>query len=144
MTYATEIRSLLEELARRASPLTALGGHVRYDAPDGAMTADLIGRIRKHKAELLELLRTLGNGRSTFDLPDPGNVRRRYCRKFAPPIGPAGIGRCDEGLPAGEESPDAWHTCTLFEVGPARALEHQKVWAALLPVPRIVGDERDG
>jgi hypothetical protein len=50
------VKALLDELCSRGVVLTASGDKLCYKAPRGALTADLVDRLRKHKAELLRLL----------------------------------------------------------------------------------------
>lgn len=47
---------LLLELNRRGVRLTAEGDRLRYEAPPGALTAELLDAMRKYKPELLCLL----------------------------------------------------------------------------------------
>lgn len=52
MTPAT----LVLELTRRGVRLAPEGGRLRYEAPPGALTVDLLAALREHKAAILELL----------------------------------------------------------------------------------------
>lgn len=47
---------LLRELARRGVKLTAHGDRLRYEAPPGALTLEMLAAMREHKAALVELL----------------------------------------------------------------------------------------
>ena len=47
---------LLAELRRRGVKLTVNGDRLRYEAPRGALTPELLEAMRQHKPELLRLL----------------------------------------------------------------------------------------
>ena len=55
---AAPITELLRELHRRRITLTAEGADLRCSAPPGALTEDLVARLRAHKAQLLVALRS--------------------------------------------------------------------------------------
>lgn len=50
------LAELLRELTRRGVKLTVNGDHLRYEAPRGAVTPDLLEAMRQHKPALEALL----------------------------------------------------------------------------------------
>ena len=50
--------TILRELAARdiSVTVTADGQHLRYDAPEGAVTPDVLDQLRAHKPEIIALL----------------------------------------------------------------------------------------
>lgn len=51
------ITDLLDELRRRNVELTIDGDRLRYRAPAGALTQELLAQLRSHRAAVLERLR---------------------------------------------------------------------------------------
>ncbi len=49
-------RSLLEELGRLGVELRVDGGHLEYEGPEEAITAELLDRLTEHKPSLIKLL----------------------------------------------------------------------------------------
>lgn len=66
MTTAVEV---LQDLHAKQIDLAVEGENLRYDAPEGAVTDDVVDALRQHKTELLVLL-TSGTP------PRPGRVGR--------------------------------------------------------------------
>ena len=60
---------LVADLCARGVRLTAHGGRLLYDAPVGAMTPELAGQVKAHKADLLAVL---------ADVPEPPAERTGY------------------------------------------------------------------
>jgi hypothetical protein len=50
------VKAFLDDLRSRGVVLTVRGEKLRYDAPKGVMTADLVDYLLKHKPELIKLL----------------------------------------------------------------------------------------
>lgn len=95
---------LLRELRRRGVKLTVNGDRLRYEAPPGALTAELLDAMRKYKPQLLRLLagesRGLTPGTRVRSLvsasPGQGVVVATGFRSG--PHGPFAAVRFDDGL----------------------------------------------
>jgi DNA polymerase I-like protein with 3'-5' exonuclease and polymerase domains/site-specific DNA-adenine methylase len=89
----------LDDLRSRGVKLTARGDRLHLDAPKGVLTPDLVGRVRLHKLELLQLLAARG-------VDDPAAVP-------LPADEPLGAHRLDgpaaEHLPAHEQVDHVLH-----------------------------------
>ena len=66
-----DAQCLLQELQRRDIQITVDGDHLRYDAPDGAMTAELLAQVRQHKPAILALFQATTPGSALEDVPVP-------------------------------------------------------------------------
>jgi hypothetical protein len=62
--------ALLDELQRLGVDIHSDGDKLKYDAPKGAMTADLRAELAEHKGELLELLKPKTGWHVLVVLPD--------------------------------------------------------------------------
>lgn len=62
--------TLLNQLAQKDIRLWLDQEQLRYSAPDGAMTADVIQQLKAHKAQIIEFLQQAGSQQSSFPLAD--------------------------------------------------------------------------
>jgi hypothetical protein len=90
-------RALLRDRQAKDVQLTVQGESLAYDAPDGALTAELLEALRQHKAALLALL-----VQTPEETPDLEAEYRRFRHCLALWEERAAIMEYDGGLPRDE------------------------------------------
>jgi hypothetical protein len=63
---------ILADLRSRGARLWLVGDRVRVEAQRGTLTSDLVGQVRAHRAELVELLRREADSRPIIEISGPG------------------------------------------------------------------------
>lgn len=56
-----DVQKLINELAEKEITLWCEGANLKYKAPKGAMTADLLSKIKSGKSEIIDFLNEHGN-----------------------------------------------------------------------------------